>query len=76
MLNLIEQKIIEVLKSVRGFLQNDGGDIKYIKFEEGIVYVEMQGACAGCSAIDMTLRDGIETLLIDQVPEVKGIEQI
>lgn len=72
----VEQEIIEVLESVRGFLQNDGGDVKFIKFEDGIVYVEMQGACAGCAAIDMTLRDGIETLLMDQIPEVKGIEQI
>ena len=53
----VENKIKEVLDGVRPFLQQDGGDVSFVKFEEGIVYVRMQGACAGCAAIDATLYD-------------------
>ena len=66
----------EVIESVRPFLQQDGGDVQFIKFEDGIVFVTMSGACAGCAAIDATLYDGIETILMDKVPEVKGIERV
>ncbi|XMB85548.1 NifU family protein [Mycoplasmatota bacterium WC44] len=70
------EKIQQVIESVRGFLQRDGGDIKFRKFEDGIVYVEMQGACAGCASIDATLYDGIESILMAEVPEVKGIVKV
>ncbi len=74
-MNVIDQ-IKEVLESVRPFLQQDGGDLQFVKYEDGIVHVIMQGACAGCAAIDQTLYDGIETILMDRVPEVKGIERV
>jgi Fe-S cluster biogenesis protein NfuA len=71
----VVHRIKKELDEVRPILQNDGGDIEFIRFEEGIVYVRMQGACSGCSALDFTLYDGIESILIDKVPEVIGIEQ-
>ncbi len=74
-MNVVEN-IKEVLESVRPFLQQDGGDVQFVKFADGIVYVSMSGACAGCAAIDATLYDGIETILMDKVPEVKGIERV
>jgi len=74
-MNVVEN-IKEVLEGVRPFLQQDGGDVQFVKFEDGIVYVSMFGACAGCAAIDATLYDGIETILMDKVPEVKGIERV
>ena len=69
-------RIKEVLNRMRPILQQDGGDLEYIDFKDGIVYVRMQGACAGCSAIDVTLYDGIESILLAEVPEVIGIEQV
>ena len=69
-------KIKEVIESTRGFLQRDGGDIEFVEFKEGIVYVKMQGACVGCSAINVTLYDGIESILMAEVPGVIGIEQV
>lgn len=72
----VEERIIEVLDKTRFILQQDGGDLEYIKFEDGIVYVRMQGACAGCSSINVTLYDGIESILLAEVPEVIGIEQV
>lgn len=72
----IETKIIEVLDRIRPYLENDGGNLEYIKFEEGIVYIKLLGACAGCSMIDITLKDGIEAMLIDEIPEVLGVTRV
>ncbi len=72
----IEKQVKEVLHKVRPYLQRDGGDVKYIRFEDGIVYVEMLGACVGCSALDSTLKDGIEAILLEEVPGIIGVENI
>jgi Fe-S cluster biogenesis protein NfuA len=72
----IEKQVKEILHKVRPYLQRDGGDIKYIKYEDGIVYVEMMGACVGCSALDSTLKDGIEAILLEEVPGIIGVESI
>lgn len=72
----IETKIIEILDRIRPYLENDGGNLEYIKFEEGIVYVKLLGACAGCSMIDITLKDGIEAMLMDEIPEVLGVTRV
>ncbi len=73
---LIEKQVKEILHKVRPYLQRDGGDIKYIKYEDGIVFVEMMGACVGCSALDSTLKDGIEAILLEEVPGIIGVENI
>ena len=74
--SLIEKQVIEVLNRVRPYLQRDGGDVKYMKYEDGIVYVEMLGACVGCSALDSTLKDGIEAILLEGVPGIIGVENV
>lgn len=51
----------------------DGGDIEFIKYEDNIVYVKMSGACSECHMLDLTLKDGIETMLIEEIPEIKGV---
>ncbi len=66
-------KIKEVLNTVRPYLQADGGDIKYLKFEDGILYVKMIGACVGCGLIGSTMNDGIKMIMLDEVPEVLDI---
>lgn len=55
---------------VRPAVAQDGGDIVYRGFQQGIVYLQMQGACAGCPSSAMTLKNGIEQLLKHYVPEV------
>ena len=72
----IEEKILEVIEKIRPFLQNDGGDIEFVKFENGIVYVKMHGACMDCANLDNTISDGIEMILIDEVSGVKGVEVV
>ena len=72
----IDEKIKEVIEKIRPFLQNDGGDIEYVKFENGIVYVKMHGACMDCINLDSTISDGIEMILIDEVSGVIGVEVV
>ena len=69
----IEQKIQNVLDKLRPYLMNDGGDIEFLRFEDGIVYVRMLGACAGCHMMNATLKDGIEAALVESIPEVKKV---
>ncbi len=70
----IERQIQEILNKIRPYLNRDGGDVEFIKFEEGIVYVKMLGACVDCASIDVTLKDGIETILVEEVPGVIAVE--
>ncbi len=66
-------RIEKTIAKIRPYIQADGGDVQLIDFQDGVVYVSMLGACAGCMIIDSTLTDGIEALLVDEVPEVKAV---
>jgi Fe-S cluster biogenesis protein NfuA len=67
----ISLQIIELLETrVRPAVQGDGGDIMFDRFEDGVVYLRMRGACAGCPSSTMTLKSGIENMLKHFVPEV------
>ena len=66
--------IKKTLDKVRPFIQRDGGDVQFVDFIDGIVYVEMRGACADCVLIDTTLSDGIEIILQEEVPGVIGVK--
>ena len=73
----IEKQIIELLDSkIRPAVAQDGGDIIYNKFEDGIVYLELHGACQGCPSSTITLKQGIENMLKHYIPEVKSVESI
>ena len=69
----INQRIIEEIEKIRPFLNNDGGDIEFVSFQDGVVHVKLTGACAGCSLIDYTLKDGIEEILTSEIPEVISV---
>lgn len=72
----IEEKIQLVKKTiekVRPYIQNDGGDVEFVKLEDDIVYVRVHGACVGCMALDVTLKEGVEALILD---EVEGIKEV
>lgn len=66
----IEKKIKEVLDRIRPYLQSDGGDVVFKKYENGVVYVKLTGACSDCPLIDNTLESGIEEAILNEVPEV------
>lgn len=70
----IVMQIKELIETrVRPAVANDGGDIVYRGFREGVVYLSMQGACSGCPSSTATLKNGIETLLKHYVPEVTEV---
>jgi Fe-S cluster biogenesis protein NfuA len=73
-LSEIEQKICEILdKEVRPAVAMDGGDITFEKFEDGFVFLKMQGSCSGCPSSLMTLKMGVESRLKDAIPEVQEV---
>lgn len=72
----IEDKILEIIDKIRPFLISDGGNLEFVKFEDGIVYIKMLGACSHCSMIDVTLKEGIESMLINEIPEVLGVVKV
>lgn len=78
MMNLEEQidRIQEVINKIRPYLNSEGGDIEFVKFENGIVYVRMLGACIDCMMLDDTLKGGIEAMIVDEVPGVIAVENI
>lgn len=73
----IERQIEELLDSrIRPAVAGDGGDIIYRGFSEGVVYLQMQGACSGCPSSTATLKNGIENLLKYYVPEVEEVRAV
>lgn len=72
----LEAQIVELLEErVRPFVQQDGGDVEFDRFDpaEGIVYVRMHGACSGCPSSNVTLQMGIKNLIEHYIPEVKDV---
>lgn len=62
---------------VRPAIMEDGGDIEYRDFtEDGIVQVKLKGSCRGCDSSTVTLKTGIERMMMHYIPEVKGVEQV
>jgi Fe-S cluster biogenesis protein NfuA len=72
-LALMTEQVNTLITRVRPYLLRDGGDIEILRIEDGIVYVKMLGACDGCMAIDITLKQGIETMLLENVPGIIGV---
>ena len=72
----IENKIKEILDKIKPLLNNDGGDIEFVKFEDGIVYVRLLGSCSDCPMSDNTIEGMIEYTLTFELPEVKKVVNI
>ncbi len=73
----IAKQIKEILDiRVRPAVAMDGGDIAFDRFEDGVVYVRMQGACSGCPSSSATLKSGIENMLRHYVPEVVEVRAL
>jgi Fe-S cluster biogenesis protein NfuA len=71
---MLKKKVENVIKKIRPYLQNDGGDIKLVSVsEDGIVKVRLTGACHGCPMAAITLKNRIEVNIKKEVPEVKKV---
>ena len=71
-----EEKIIEIIEKIRQYLNQDGGDVEFVKFSNGICYVRLKGACAGCMFSDITIQNTVEEMIVSEVPEVIKVENI
>ena len=70
----IENQIEKILETkIRPAVERDGGDIKFIKFKNGTVTVQLQGSCSGCPSSTMTLKQGVQNLLSHYIPDVKEV---
>ena len=73
----MREKVEAVLDKVRPMLQGDGGDVELVEItDSGIVKVRLTGACKGCPMSQMTLKNGIERIVLKEIPEVKGVEAV
>ncbi len=69
----MKERVEAVLEEIRPALQADGGDVELVNVTEGVVKVRLKGACSGCPMSTMTLKQGIERLLKERLPEVKEV---
>lgn len=69
-------EIIKVIDKIRPYIQRDGGDIEFVSFEDGIVYVRLLGACVDCLSIDDTIKGGVEAILLDEVEGVVEVQLV
>lgn len=74
----MKERVAEALEFIRPALQNDGGDIELVGVDEdsGTVTVKLVGACGGCPMSQMTLKNGVERILKEAVPEVVAVEAV
>ncbi|QGY40098.1 NifU family protein [Pseudodesulfovibrio cashew] len=73
----MREKVEAVLDKVRPMLQSDGGDVELVNVtDKGIVQVRLTGACKGCPMSQMTLKNGIERIVLKEIPAVKGVEAV
>lgn len=70
------EKIEHVLGEIRPMLARHLGDIEFVKFEEGTVYVRLLGTCHGCPLSQLTLKAGVEEMLKSKIPEVAKVEAV
>ena len=71
------KKLVEkALEKIRPMLQRDGGDIELVEVTDGLVKVRLTGACKGCPMSQMTLKQGVEKLLMKEVPGLKEVQAV
>lgn len=74
-LQIIEE-IKKILNKIRPYLNSEGGDLEFLEYKDGVVYIKMLGACVDCGSLDSTLKDGIEALLVENVPDVIEVRNV
>jgi nitrite reductase/ring-hydroxylating ferredoxin subunit/Fe-S cluster biogenesis protein NfuA len=73
---LLDQVLQIVESDIRPAVQMDGGDIEIVGLDEGVVKVKLHGACTSCSASSVTLYQGVQNILSNRLPDIRGIEQV
>ncbi|MDE5599768.1 MAG: NifU family protein [Ureaplasma sp.] len=61
------EDIKEVIETIRLYIQQDGGDLEFVEYRDNVVTIKLLGACVGCSMTDFTYKDGVESILKDEI---------
>ena len=73
----MKEQVEAIINGLRVYLQADGGDIEFVELtEDNIVKVRLKGACSGCPGAAMTLQMGVERVLKEKIPQIKGVEAV
>ncbi|MGQ9474453.1 MAG: NifU family protein [Candidatus Caldatribacteriaceae bacterium] len=72
----MRERVEKALEKVRGYLRFEGGDVELVDIVDGVVKVRLKGMCSDCPMSMITLKDGIERVVKEEVPEVKSVEQV
>ncbi len=72
----MEEQCKLVIDKVRPYLQRDGGDIQFVMLQDGVVYVQLSGACQGCGLVDVTIKDGVEQIMLEEVPGIVEVRVV
>jgi len=72
----MREKVEKAIEKIRPFLQQDGGDIELIDVIDGVVKVKLKGACGCCPMSQMTLKNGVERALKEEIPEIIRVESV
>ena len=68
-----KNKIIEILDTLKPYLNMDGGDVEFVEYKDHIVYVRLTGACQACLFSDETIKNGLYETIKSEIPEVEGV---
>ncbi len=71
-----EEQVKKLLDAIRPGIQMDGGDVEFVEIKDDVVYVRLVGACGGCPMAQLTLKEGIERFIRNQLPEIKSVEAV
>lgn len=69
----VREQVIDTLEKIRPYIRRDGGDVAFKDYRDGVVTITLLGACIGCGLADVTIKGGIEAILMDEVPEVTEV---
>ena len=75
-MQFLQKQVKKVIHKLRPYLNQDGGDLDFVAFKDGIVYIKLLGACIGCSSSDDTIKNSIEVMMLEEVPGVIGVEKV
>ncbi|AGR41489.1 NifU family protein [Spiroplasma taiwanense] len=75
--NNLEKEVKQVLEQLRMYVTQDGGDMEFVAIKNRLVYIRLKGNCVGCSMTELTFKEGIETVLLEEFPyELDGVELV
>ena len=72
----VEQKINDLLETLKIYINADGGDVEFISFKDGVVTLKITGKCVGCPFVDNTFDEGVKFALMQEIKEIKGVKFI